>query len=63
MAIVLYTTKEAAAYLKCSHAKLCKNRMKGLPPKYVKNGNAVLYRKSDLDKLIRDNVRTSTKEE
>lgn len=53
-------TRGAAAYLKLSKQRLEIWRSTGGGPKYIKNGRAVRYRKSDLDAFLDAGVRSHT---
>jgi excisionase family DNA binding protein len=56
----VFTTKEAAAYLKVSHQYLEIARVKGGGPPYVKLSRAVRYRRQDLDTWLGTCVRSHT---
>jgi excisionase family DNA binding protein len=57
----LLTNSEAALYLSVSNAFLERDRWAGARIPFIKIGSrAVRYRKSDLDKFIEGQVRTST---
>jgi excisionase family DNA binding protein len=57
----LLTNSEAALYLSVSNAFLERDRWAGARIPFIKIGSrAVRYRKSDLDKYIEGQVRTST---
>jgi len=49
------TTEEAANYIGLSKKTLCMWRVQGKPIKFIKLGNRVFYRKSDLDEFIEQN--------
>lgn len=51
---------QAADYLKISASNLNKRRVAGTGPKYCKLGRRVIYRRTDLDAWISDNMRGST---
>ncbi len=55
-------TPEAAAYLAISQSTLCKRRVYGNGPKFVRLGRAVVYRKCDLDAWLDACSATSTSE-
>lgn len=62
----LFTTKEAANYLRCSPPTLERWRTQGTGPVYRRRGpgkrSGILYRKSDLDAWLDDNAHRSTGE-
>lgn len=55
----LLSVKETAAYLRLSTATLSRLRKENARPQFVKLGNRVLYRKSELDDFIDSNVSVS----
>ncbi|MEH3036173.1 MAG: helix-turn-helix domain-containing protein [Sphingomonas adhaesiva] len=62
----LYTTPEAAAYLRCSREWLEKQRVypttRTSSPAFSRVGRKVFYQKSELDAFIRRNTASSTSE-
>src|SRR4051812_48006828 len=48
----LFTTKEAARYLRVSHRTMEDWRYKGGGPSFSKAGKRILYRKGDLDAFL-----------
>lgn len=62
----LYTTPEAAAYLRCSREWLEKQRVypttRTSSPAFSRVGRRVFYQKSELDAFIRRNTACSTSE-
>lgn len=58
----LLSEVHAADYLDLAVSTLQKRRIAGLPPRWVKLGRLVKYRKSDLDDWIRQSVVNSTSE-
>lgn len=61
-ASALFTTDEAAAYLRIAASTLEKRRVTGDGPAYRKLGRRVLYRRADLDTWIDQRLRRSTSE-
>jgi len=59
----LYTTKEAARFLRISHRTLEDWRLTGEGPYFIKLGRRVLYRESDLLAFIADRSRKNTGKE
>jgi len=44
--------KATAAYMGVSSAMLRKRRLLGLPPRFIRVGRKVLYRRSDIDEFL-----------
>lgn len=59
---VLYTTAEAATFLRTTTRVLNRWRGGGKGPRYVKAGKRVTYRREDLDAWILSQVRSHTRE-
>jgi hypothetical protein len=55
-----YRPRPAADYAGTSASTLAKRRMAGLPPRYAKIGNRIIYDQADLDEWIRSERRLST---
>ncbi len=58
----LFDTEAAAAHLHLSKAYVEKLRLAGGGPTFLKLGRAVRYRRSDLDRWLDAQARTSTSE-
>lgn len=54
------TSFEAAHYLRLSPSTLAAYRVKGSGPQYIKLGAKVVYRRTDLEAWVNENVRTNT---
>ncbi len=59
---VLFTTKEAAAFLQVSPSWLAKARITGDGPRFIKMGRSVRYSLQALEEFKRTNARGSTSE-
>ena len=44
--------KNAAAYIGVSRAELRKRRRLGLPPRFIRWGRKILYRRADIDAFL-----------
>lgn len=53
-------THQAADYLGISESTLAKWRVSGTGPVFGKLGRTVIYRRSDLDDWVQENIRRST---
>jgi excisionase family DNA binding protein len=58
----VFTTEEAAEYLRCSAEQLEALRTKGDGPRYAKLGRLVRYRRGALDEWLVSNERAHTAE-
>lgn len=56
----IYTTREAAVYVRLSKPTLERFRVAGGGPRYCKLGGAVRYRKQDLDAWLESRLVRST---
>ena len=56
----LLKTAEAAEFLRTTPRALEAHRYRGTGPRYIKSGQRVLYRKSDLLRYLSENTVTST---
>ena len=56
----LFTTMEAAAYLRLSHRTLERYRVTGEDPTFLKLGRKVFYQRAELDTWVRNGIRRST---
>jgi hypothetical protein len=52
----LFTAKECAEYRRCSVRKLDRERALGRGPAYVRDGDRIFYRRSDVDRFISEHV-------
>jgi hypothetical protein len=53
----LFTTKESAAYRKCSIRKQDRERADGRGPPYIRIDGRIFYRRSDVDAFLAAHVR------
>lgn len=51
---------QAADYIGISQSTLAKMRVSGIGPVFSKLGRTVIYRRSDLDAWVQENIRRST---
>lgn len=59
---MIFTTKEAAAYVRLGAPTLERFRITGDGPSYLKLGGAVRYRRDDLDAWLATRLTRSTSE-
>lgn len=59
----IFSTREAAQYVKLGQSTLERYRVTGDGPRYAKLAGAVRYRKSDLDDWIESRLISSTSEQ
>ena len=52
----LFTTKESAAYRRCSERKQDRERSEGRGPSYVRIDGRIFYRKRDIDDFIEAHI-------
>lgn len=55
-------SSQAADFLGLSASTLAKKRVSGTGPRYGKLGRTVVYRRSDLEAWVQENLRQSTSE-
>ena len=58
----LLCTKEAARLLGVHHNTLCKWRIRGVGPRFIKAGNTVRYRRSDIEVWLQSRTYENTTE-
>jgi len=58
----LLCTKEAARLLGLHHNTLCKWRIRGVGPRFIKAGNTVRYRRSDIEEWLQSRTYENTTE-
>jgi excisionase family DNA binding protein len=58
----LLSTKEAARLLGVHHNTLCKWRIRGVGPRFIKAGNTVRYRGSDIEAWLQNRTYSNTAE-
>jgi excisionase family DNA binding protein len=58
----LLCTKEAARLLGVHHNTLCKWRIRGIGPRFIKAGTTVRYRRSDIEAWLQSRTYENTTE-
>jgi excisionase family DNA binding protein len=58
----LLSTKEAARLLAIHHNTLCKWRIRGVGPRFVKAGHVIRYRRSDIEAWLQSRTYENTTE-
>jgi excisionase family DNA binding protein len=58
----LLSTKEAARLLGIHYNTMCKWRIRGIGPRFVKVGTAIRYRESDIEEWLQNRTYSNTTE-